>query len=418
MGFVMWAVAYVALGVSFALGIVVGRVGRRPRRRARQPVRRVLATGTFHNPNWFLAHAVPLTKSGVEAVYFICDEVPADIEGVQFLCPPRWLAKTTGRALSKFIWAIVCTRRYAPDVCMGYHIFPNGLIALVVARLFGRIAGYQMTGGPMEIVGGGSKHENRLMMKLKRPSKLIENLAVGLIRQFDLVVVRGNEARRFLTDRGVSSPIAIIPGGIAPDRFQGGSANTDRPYDMVFVGRLADIKQPMQFIEVVGRVHEQVPSVRAVVVGEGPLMGPMRERARTLGVAECVAFRGKIKDVENVLARSKVFMLCSRSEGLSIAMSEAMLAGVVPVVVNVGELGDLVRPGENGFLVTPNDLDEYALSIMALLNDPSRRARYSQAAIRAVEQHNTVLQVAAKWQNAFARVAGMADGRTIEKGPV
>ena len=81
--------------------------------------------------------------------------------------------------------------------------------------------------------------------------------AIAALQHFDLIVVRGRQARRFFAGRGIKSTIAIIPGGICASRFKGVQGRRD--VDMIFVGRLTDIKQPVQFIEIVAEVKRKVP---------------------------------------------------------------------------------------------------------------------------------------------------------------
>src|SRR5262249_9675212 len=160
----------------------------------------------------------------------------------------NWLAKIVGRALAKFAWLAVCAMRYKPDIFIGYHIFPGALTALIVARLFDRPTCYQMTGGPAEVLGGGVSADNPLMSRLRRPSPLLDFLAMSVVRQFVLVVVRGSKAQVFLLERGLDKPVAIITGSVAFDpRYKEGV----RRYDLAFVGNLIERKQPLQFVEIV-----------------------------------------------------------------------------------------------------------------------------------------------------------------------
>ena len=99
---------------------------------------RILLIGTFDNANWFHAHVEPIVQSGHSDVILVSDEPVADLNGVTFCCPPRWASRLLPRAVSKLLWSIVAMRRHKPDLCMGYHIFPAGVIALIVGSLFGR----------------------------------------------------------------------------------------------------------------------------------------------------------------------------------------------------------------------------------------------------------------------------------------
>jgi glycosyltransferase involved in cell wall biosynthesis len=260
-----------------------------------------------------------------------------------------------------------------------------------------------MTGGPTEVVGGGVHSENRLLAKLGRPSRLLERLAIAIVRQFDLVVVRGSRARAFLSDRGVQRVTIITGSVIVPTN----PSADDRPYDLVFVGRLAAIKQPLQFVDIVATLRQRLPAVRAAILGDGPLLNATRERAIAFGIEQSIEFFGQIQDVQRVLCRSKIFVLTSRSEGLSIAMAEAMAAGVVPVVANVGDLADLVTDGVTGFLVTPDNVPEFARRTALLLRNQQLWARQSGAAAAAARRHTSVEVVTAKWTLSVSKLLAM-----------
>src|SRR6185369_5034897 len=112
-----------------------------------------------------------------------------------------------------------------------------------------------------------------------------------------------------------------------------------------------EVKRVELFLRVVKLITLTVPCISAAIVGAGRLEESLKEMARSLGVARNVRFAGYQRDVVPWLKRSKVFVLTSQSEGLSLAMMEAMMCGLPCVVPDVGELGKLVDDGENGYLV-------------------------------------------------------------------
>lgn len=401
-------IAYAVLLTIYGVTLVIAKSARLISWRRHTHTGRIAVTGTFHNQGWFLSHMVPLSQSGVREVILVTDEPQPAVEGVRLMCPPRWARKLLGRALSKLLWMAFAGLRHRPDLYMGYHILPGAVSALVVARLFGRPACYQMTGGPVEFMGGGANNENRLMSCLRRPSALLERLATAVVREFDLVIVRGSRARRYLGDQGFGGRTHVIPGSI--EAFE--PTNGQQPhYDLVFVGRMTEIKQPGQFLEIVALVQRHIPNVRAAMVGDGPLKDMLSARAADLGIEDCVDCVGQLSGAETMLARARVFVLTSRSEGLSIAMLEAMAAGLPVVVADVGELRDVVVNGQTGWLVSPGAIDEYAGRIVALLSDEVLRCRMGQRARQVALQLASRENVARLWSQAIGDWCG------LERGP-
>ena len=395
---------------SFALLICLLRP--RGKRRPWIPSGVLVVTGTFHNPGWYRSHVVPLSMAGLREVVVVTHATVPAVAGVRVVAPPSWLTRIVGRSLARLVWTIVIGRQVRADVFMGYHILPNSTSALIAGRLLGRPACYQMTGGPVEVIGGGYRAtENQIQGRLRTPSLWLERVAVAVVREFDLVVVRGRSARQFVVDKASPPAVAVVPGSVNVAQF----ARLERPRrcDLIFVGRLAPTKQPLQFVEIVDRVRRTVPGVRASIVGDGPLMPELRRLVTSLGLEKTIDIHGQVADVDQLVAEARLFVLTSRSEGLSIAMAEAMISGVVPVVADVGDLGDLVSDGSNGYLITPDDIAMYADRAARLLTDDRAWQRLSAAAAAAATSYNGIDRVSRVWREHLQHLAprGAVQGR-------
>jgi glycosyltransferase involved in cell wall biosynthesis len=154
-----------------------------------------------------------------------------------------------------------------------------------------------------------------------------------------------------------------------------------------------------------------------VIVGEGPMMQEMKDLSGQLGIASHIEFLGKREDVDSLLQQSKVFILTSRSEGLSIAMAEGMVAGAVPVVADVGDLRDLVRDGENGYLIEPNTIEQYVERISGLLADDELYARLSAQAAWSGKNYNGIDVVSASWSKCIEEIVSNYPEKTDERRP-
>jgi glycosyltransferase involved in cell wall biosynthesis len=136
----------------------------------------------------------------------------------------------------------------------------------------------------------------------------------------------------------------------------------------------------------------------------------MKKYASKLGLNGNIKFLGKKKDIEGILSNSKIFILTSKSEGLSIAMAEAMTNGVVPIVGDVGELGELVTDGVNGYLIEKNNIGQYTNKIMSLLQNDDLWTQYSRRAVEAARKHCSIEVVTEKWQRHLRNVVYQASG--------
>ena len=386
---------YILLVSVYGFTWLVAVLGRMIPRRPWKPTGRIMVTGTFFNPNWYLSHVAPLARSGVQEVILVVDEPQLPLERVRFVCPPRWVSRLLSRAGAKAIWMIIAGLRYRPDLYMGYYLAPGACSALVAGKLLGRPSCYQMTGGPVEIIGRSFAAVDSIGGALGHRCKLVEAMAIGVVRQFEIVVVRGNNAKEFLAAHDIKESVAIITGSVNGCLLL---PKNDRKIHLIFVGRLVPIKQIDQFIAIVDAIRRIMPNVRAAILGDGPLKADLQAYTKELGLTENIEFLGKRKDVETFLARSKVFVLTSKSEGMSIAMAEAMSAGVVPVVADVGELSDLVIDSVNGYLIEPNNINEYAVKCMSLLQNHTLWTQYSRKAVEAARKHCDIEVISIKWR--------------------
>ena len=406
----MWikrVATYFILVSIYGFSVLISTLARILPRRRWKPTGRIIVTGTFFNPNWYLSHISPLARSGVKEVILVVDAPHKSMDNVKFVCWPHWMSKLLSRQVARAIWLFVAGIRYRPDLYMGYHLGPGACTALIAGKLMGRPTCYQMTGGPVEIIDGGINSVDSIGGNLGHPSKFIERLALAVVRQFELVVVRGSQAKIFLAEKNIQNNVTIITGSINSSVE---SIQNERSIDLIFVGRLSPIKQINQFIEITANISRKIHDVRAVIVGDGPLLNDMQEYAAKLNVSDNVEFLGKKENVGEILASSKIFILTSKSEGLSIALAEAMVAGVVPVVSDIGELSDLVKDGVNGYLIEPNNTNQHAEKVLSLLQDETLRTQFSQKAIEEAKKLCDIEVVSEKWKNNIKEVISKSSG--------
>jgi L-malate glycosyltransferase len=273
----------------------------------------------------------------------------------------------------------------------------------VTARVAGTRSLYTMIGGDREWRGGGWTSDNRVLGRLQRPVSLLERLMLRLIRSATCVATMGAEGRRALVAHGVDpARVVEIRPTVDVGRFK--SADRARPFDVITVGALLANKRTADLIQVTARLVGDHPGLRVAVVGKGPLETHLRNLALDLGVQEVVEFLGFRDDIDALYADAKIFALPSASEGLSVAMLEAMASGLPPVVTDVGELGSFIRDGETGRLFAPGDLDAFTEILAGLLHDPELRATIGAAAADDARARVAVDVVAGTYRTLFASV--------------
>ena len=150
------------------------------------------------------------------------------------------------------------------------------------------------------------------------------------------------------------------------------------------VGNFKPQKNPEDFLTLARQVAAADSRAAFVFVGDGPLRGKLEAGLAQAGLQGRFLLAGWRRDVAELLAASDVFVLTSYWEGLPRALVEAMKSGVVPVCYATDGVIDLVRDGENGYLIAPGDTDAMARRVLGLLSDEPARRRLAAAAADSV----------------------------------
>jgi glycosyltransferase involved in cell wall biosynthesis len=130
------------------------------------------------------------------------------------------------------------------------------------------------------------------------------------------------------------------------------------------------------------------PDARLSIAGGGPLEVELRMHARRLGLDGHVRFEGWVPDGRALLADWDVFVLPSRWEGMPLALLEARAAGLPSVATDVGGAREIIRDGEDGWVVPTEDPASLAAALLDLADDPARRAEWgARARRRAAGEH-------------------------------
>lgn len=150
---------------------------------------------------------------------------------------------------------------------------------------------------------------------------------------------------------------------------------------IVFAGRLCDQKRPLLLVQILNALKYAGCKFQALIVGNGELRGQVEALISQLGLNDEVRLLGSIPHQKwlDLLVVSDVLLMPSQYEGISIALLEAMAAGVVPVVAHVGGQSEIVESSAGELIAHgPHELNAYAQAIYFLLKDPEERARRAE----------------------------------------
>jgi glycosyltransferase involved in cell wall biosynthesis len=156
--------------------------------------------------------------------------------------------------------------------------------------------------------------------------------------------------------------------GIAPDRFAVG-----------WIGRMTGVKRTDDVLRAFRRLRDRGVDACLCMIGDGPDRPAVERRAHELGLMRDTLFLGYQEEVAPFYAAFDAMILPSINEGTPVSAIEALAAGRPVVATRVGGVPDVVREGEDGFLVEPGDVDALAERLARLAADPELRARLGAA---------------------------------------
>lgn len=207
-----------------------------------------------------------------------------------------------------------------------------------------------------------------------------------VIPQVDRIVYVSQWAKQALTEwlpEATDIPSAVIGNFVTPWRRRAGNEQLG---DLVTVGHLEPVKNHQFLLRVLADAKRAGRSLTLDIFGEGPLRGELQQQVRNLGLGQQVRFRGFRPDLRDFLPGYKVYVHSSYSESSSLAIMEAMDAGLPIVAANIGPMVELFEEGVEGRYWPLEDLGEASTIILDLVADEPNRLKMARAAKERFER--------------------------------
>ncbi len=340
---------------------------------------------------WSLAGR--FASEGIPALVLTCahmresrGRIPPAREGVQVLALPvlqraplldlTWVAPG-----SLALWR----RRRGFKALIAYHLPTAGVLAATAARL---------TGKPFAVVTQGSGPTGDVTALHALPWSRRRVAAVNRAR---FVAAINGVVEQELREAGIREELLRrIPSACDTEAFRPPGTNERasarqrfgvRPEELaiVFTGRLHPDKRLPTLLAAVARLAAERP-VRLLVTGEGPERERLESDAAEREVAERVSFLGRLDDHRPALHAADVYCLPSVSEGISVALLEAMSCGLAVVVSDIAPNREVVTAEHDGLVAPCGDEQVWQAVLLRLADDPDLRSRLGEAARETVER--------------------------------
>ncbi len=307
------------------------------------------------------------------------------------------LHKTPGLSLGTHaaLWTLL--RRLRPAILHTYNLSaieyaPAALLAGVPIRING--AHGRDAGDP-----DGTNRKHNLLRRLMLPfydccyANSADLLAwsrsvVGVPVARSRLLSNGIDAEKF-HPRDAAHAAAVTP--FAADSIVIGS-----------VGRIQDVKDHASLVDAFIALRAALPALRErlalLIVGDGPLLAPLRAKVEAAGIADRVWLPGARSDVADLLRAMTIFAMPSLAEGTPGSALEAMASGLPVVGTRVGGLPEVIDEGATGMLVPPAAPQAMAAALAAYVTDPALATAHGAAGRARVLRHYNMPAMVAGYQ--------------------
>lgn len=160
-------------------------------------------------------------------------------------------------------------------------------------------------------------------------------------------------------------------------------------HNVIFLGRLGIRKGVFDLIEAIKRLDPCIPkNVKFYLCGD---MGEEKVRAKVkeLNIEHRVAHIGWIdgEQKRSFMSKSMINCLPSYHEGLPMTILETMAAGIPNISTNIASIPEVIKDGENGYMITPGDIDSLVEKLRFLIDDKQLRENFSKASFELVNSN-------------------------------
>jgi glycosyltransferase involved in cell wall biosynthesis len=330
--------------------------------------------------NLIVSKTLPVIASGFFShIYIFSEEVGKDLTGAEYIILPAFvrglrpvLLKKIIRIIYEPLQLIFYAWRLRPAIIHGYYSLPKGLNSLIASKL-------SRSRCVISIIGGKEEIDTSFFIKrFSRP------LIIWLLKKSDYITTKGRKDNEYLLRFGVKEEkICIFNGAIDTGRFC--YHGEDKDIDILFAGYFDEFKGPQRALEIIQRVSKELPDIRTLFIGDGPLYQSIQDKTINLGLSKNITFAGYVDDSENYFKRSHILIFPSANEGLSTAMLEAMACRCVPITSDVGNQTEAALHEYNSIVITDyNDVQSFSEQAIRLLRNRRLKDRLAENSERTI----------------------------------
>jgi len=222
------------------------------------------------------------------------------------------------------------------------------------------------------------------------PQKVAWSVINRVYGYADMVLCPSEAIKRELLKRGIKTRVEVLSNGLDLKMFPC-KKEYGRGKRMLHVGRLSYEKNVDVVIKAAADVIQKVPGAKLIIAGDGPARNELMKLVSDLGVSDKVEFLGMVDrrtELSEVYRNSEVFVSASTMETQGIVFLEAMASGLPIVAVKKYASVDLIKHGQNGYLVKAGDTGGMSMGIIKLLLETEVQKQMGGESRKTAEEHS------------------------------
>lgn len=220
----------------------------------------------------------------------------------------------------------------------------------------------------------------------------------------DQIVCVSREGAELSRRQGVAShQLCVVHNGIDLSRFEYAGPQTGGP--AVMIGRLSPEKDVQNLIRAMGIIAREEPAFRLEIAGDGRCMEELRARSSEIRVERQLRFLGEVRDVAALLGRASMFVLPSKTEGISLTLLEAMARGLPVIATRVGGTPEVIGQNHSGLMVAAHSPAELAAAMLRVYRNPAGAREMGWAAHQRVAERFDVRRMVHEYEQLYLQCA-------------
>ena len=250
-------------------------------------------------------------------------------------------------------------------------------------------------------------HNNPLWIKKINIKTIAYYLSV--IKYKRVLTVSHSVVDEFCFGKNIKKKTMVIgnPFDIESVKEKSNDYKVNEDYDLIFIGRLTEQKNPMILLDIINELKGFIPTLKVAVIGDGELKHELIDKIKENNLSEYIKLFGFVDNPFPILRKSKVLCIPSKWEGFGLVSLEALSLGKPVVGSPVGGLVDIIND-KCGKLC--KSLEDYVSEISKLINDCEYYESKKKGALQRVQSFNNIEEYKERILDLYKEIDGGKNG--------